>query len=71
MPGGGRYIVPDRRHRLFDYRQECARCGWSGWLRSELTLEPQTNLLVCPPCLDKPRAYREPREVGTEVRNVD
>lgn len=45
---------------MFDWRRPCDRCSWDGWLYSQLSREPQTNLLVCPPCLDKPQETREP-----------
>jgi hypothetical protein len=52
-----------RERKLFDYRRECDRCNWRGWKRSELQREEQTNLLVCPPCLDKKVEQFEPNTI--------
>jgi len=60
---GRKFKVPSRRQPLFDYRRPCDRCSWDGWLRSELQREPQTNLLVCEPCLDLPREDLEPERL--------
>lgn len=61
--GGKKFVVPPRRRPLFDYRRPCDRCAWDGWLRSQLSREPQTNLLVCQPCLDQPREDRMPERL--------
>jgi hypothetical protein len=57
---GSRFVVPPRRRPLYDYRRPCDRCAWEGWLRSQLTREEQTGLLVCQPCLDEPQEDRDP-----------
>ena len=49
-----RFSVPLRRRELGNYRRPCDRCGWDGWTRNQLSREPETELLVCRPCLDTP-----------------
>ena len=41
-----------------DYERECDRCGFEGYLRSELSKEKETGLIVCKQCLDVPRKKR-------------
>jgi hypothetical protein len=64
-----RYTVPDRRNKPFDYKLPCDRCSWTGWLSSGLSREPQTGLLVCVPCFDKPRP--KPTNVRLRERILD
>jgi len=59
-----RFKVPARvGNRPGDYHRVCDRCSSAVWYRSELTREPQTKLLVCHSCLDKPVARLEPNRV--------
>lgn len=59
--------IPDRRKAPFDYRRPCDRCGFEGWLRSQLSREEVTELLVCDYCLDEYTAWQDPKQRGQNV----
>lgn len=58
---------PTENLPLFDYRRPCDRCGWTGWYRSQLSIEYVTNMVVCEYCLDNIAGQLDPN-IKIEVR---